>query len=99
MGLVSGKKALIFGLANDHSIAWGISKALHSEGAELGFSYFGEALERRVRPLAVSVGSDFIVPCDATDDEQIAQTMQTVRERWGTFDILVHSIGFANRDE
>jgi enoyl-[acyl-carrier protein] reductase I len=99
MGLVSGKKALIFGLANDHSIAWGISKALHGEGAELGFSYFGEPLERRVRPLAASVGSDFIVPCDATNDEQIAQTMQTVRERWGTFDILVHSIGFANRDE
>jgi enoyl-[acyl-carrier protein] reductase I len=99
MGLVSGKKALIFGLANDHSIAWGISKALHAEGAELGFSYFGETLERRVRPLAASLGSDFVVPCDANDDEQIAQTMQTVRDRWGTFDILIHSIGFANRDE
>ncbi len=99
MGLVSGKKGLIVGVANDHSIAWGIAKALHSEGAELGFSYLGEALERRVRPLAESLGSSFLVPCDVTSDEQIAAMMEEVRQRWGQLDILIHGAAFANREE
>ena len=99
MGLVSGKKGLIVGVANDHSIAWGIAKALHSEGAELGFSYLGEALERRVRPLAESLGSSFVVPCDVTSDEQIAAMMEEVRQRWGQLDILIHGAAFANREE
>ena len=99
MGLVSGKKGLIVGVANDHSIAWGIAKALHSEGAELGFSYLGESLERRVRPLAESLGSSFLVPCDVTSDEQIAAMMEEVRQRWGQLDILIHGAAFANREE
>ncbi len=99
MGLLTGKKGLIVGVANDHSIAWGIARALHAEGARLGFSYLGEALERRVRPLAESVDADLIVPCDVTRDDQINAMMEEVRQRWGQLDILVHAAAFANRDE
>ena len=99
MGLLSGKKGLVVGVANDHSIAWGIARALHAEGAELGFSYFGEALERRVRPLAQSLGSTLIAPCDVTNDDQIAAMMETVRSQWGQLDILVHGAAFAKREE
>jgi enoyl-[acyl-carrier protein] reductase I len=99
MGLVTGKKALVIGVANDHSIAWGIARALHAEGAELGFSFFGEPLERRVRPLAESVGATLIEPCDVTSDAQIDAMMDQVRTRWGHIDILVHGAAFANRDE
>jgi enoyl-[acyl-carrier protein] reductase I len=96
---MTGKRALIFGVANDHSIAWGISQALHREGAELGFSYAGEKLERRVRPLAESLGSDFVEQCDVTNDSEIASVMDKVKARFGEIDILVHSIAFANRDD
>jgi enoyl-[acyl-carrier protein] reductase I len=99
MGLLTGKKALIFGVANDHSIAWGIAQAFHREGAALGFSYAGEKLERRVRPLAESVGSDFVEPCDVTNDADIAAVTEKVRQRFGSIDILVHSIAFAGRDD
>jgi enoyl-[acyl-carrier protein] reductase I len=99
MGLLSGKKALILGVANDRSIAWGISKAFHQEGAELGFTFLGEALEKRVRPLAESIGSKFIFPCDVSQDDQINQLFQAVAKQWGKFDILVHAIAFANKDE
>jgi enoyl-[acyl-carrier protein] reductase I len=99
MGLLDGKKGLILGVANDHSIAWGIAQALHAEGAELGFSYIGEALERRVRPLATSLGSQLIEPCDIQSDEQIDALMQRVREVYGSLDILIHAIAFANREE
>jgi enoyl-[acyl-carrier protein] reductase I len=99
MGLLSGKKAFIFGVANDMSIAWGIAKALHAEGAELGFNYLGEALEKRVRPLAESVGSKLILPCDVSKDEEIEALYKKVGETWGKFDILVHCIAFANRDD
>ncbi|HEY0602592.1 MAG TPA: enoyl-ACP reductase [Herpetosiphonaceae bacterium] len=99
MGLLTGKKALIVGVANDHSIAWGIAQALHREGAELGFTYLGEQLERRVRPLAESLGSSLIVPCDLGNDDEIAAAMEQVRERFGQLDILVHSAAFAKTDE
>ena len=99
MGLLTGKTALIFGVANDHSIAWGIAQAFHREGATLGFSYAGEKLERRVRPLAESLGSDWIEPCDVGRDEEITTVMQRAAERFGAIDILVHSIAFANRDD
>lgn len=99
MGLLTGKTALIFGVANDHSIAWGISQAFHREGATLGFSYAGEKLERRVRPLAESVGSDWVEPCDVGKDEDIAAVMEKAKARFGEIDILVHSIAFANRDD
>jgi enoyl-[acyl-carrier protein] reductase I len=99
MGLLENKTALIIGVANDHSITWGIAQALHREGAQLAFSYFGEQLERRVRPLAESVGADLILPCDVTSDDQIDTMMEEVQARWGKIDILVHGAAFANRDE
>jgi enoyl-[acyl-carrier protein] reductase I len=99
MGLLDGKKGLIVGVANDHSIAWGIAQALHREGAELGFTYLGEALERRVRPLAESLNARFIEPCDVSSDEQIAALMQRVREVYGQLDIVIHSVAFAKGDE
>ena len=99
MGLLSGKTALVFGLANDRSIAWGISKAFHREGATLGFSYAGEILEKRVRPLAAGLGVEFVEDCDVTRDEDIEKVAAKARAHFGEIDILVHSIGFANRDE
>lgn len=99
MGLLEGKKALILGVANDHSIAWGIAQALHREGAELGFTYIGESLERRVRPLAEQLNATLIESCDVGSDEQIDALMQRVGETFGQLDILIHAIAFAHRDE
>ncbi len=99
MGLLEGKKGLILGVANDHSIAWGIAQALHREGAEMGFTYVGEALERRVRPLAESVGARLVEPCDVGSDADIDELMARTREVFGQIDFLVHAIAFANRDE
>jgi len=99
MGLLDGKVALIFGVANDRSIAWGIAQAFAREGAQLGISYAGEALERRVRPLAAQIGCDFVEPCDVASDEQIQTIAQKAAQRFGKVDILVHAIAFANRDE
>jgi len=99
MGLLTGKNALIFGVANDHSIAWGIAQAFHREGAALGFSYAGEALEKRVRPLAASVGSTFIEPCDVAKDGDIQTVMAKAAQHFGQLDILIHAVAFANRDE
>ena len=99
MGLLDGKKALIYGVANERSIAWGIAQALHREGCELGFTFLGEALEKRVRPLAAEVKSKLIVPCDATKDEQIAAVYAEVAKTWGKFDILIHCMAFANRED
>jgi enoyl-[acyl-carrier protein] reductase I len=99
MTLLQGKKALIFGVANDRSIAWGIAKALHEQGAEIGLSYAGEALERRVRPLGASIGCTFIEPCDVSKDEDIQLVKQKAEQVFGEIDILVHAIAFANRDE
>jgi len=99
MGLLNGKRALIMGLANDNSIAWGISKALHAEGAELCFTFVGEALEKRVRPLAASLGTTFVEPCDVASDSDITNLFARVKEVWGTFDILIHAVAFAKKDE
>lgn len=96
---MKGKKALIVGVANDRSIAWGIAQALHREGAELAFTYVGEALERRVRPLAESVGAKFILPCDVRNDEQVDAVFKTLSEGWGSMDALVHSIAYAERED
>jgi len=90
---------LIFGVANDHSIAWGIAQAMHREGAELGFSYAGEKLERRVRLLAESLGSTFVEPCDVGNDADIAAVMAKAKAHFGELDILIHSIAFAGRDD
>ncbi|MBN9492348.1 enoyl-ACP reductase [bacterium] len=99
MSMLAGKTALIFGVANDHSIAWGIAQALHAEGATLAFSYGLPTLEKRVRPLAESLGADFIELCDVTDDTQIDTVFAKTKERFGTIDILVHAIAFANRED
>jgi enoyl-[acyl-carrier protein] reductase I len=99
MGLLSGKNALVFGLANDKSIAWGITQAFHREGAKIGISYAGEMLEKRVRPLAAQVGADFVEQCDVASDEQITAVAEKAKARFGEIDIIVHSIGFANKDE
>jgi enoyl-[acyl-carrier protein] reductase I len=97
--LFQDKHVLVFGVANERSIAWGISQALHAQGAKLGFTFAGEALEKRVRPLAASIGADLVLPCDVTSDEQIAQVFEQVRAQWGRLDVLVHSVAFANRED
>lgn len=97
--LLAGKRALIFGVANERSIAWGISEALHGAGAMLGFTYQGETLEKRVRPLAEGIEADLILPCDVTDQAQVKAVFQQAAERWGGLDILIHSIAFANRED
>jgi enoyl-[acyl-carrier protein] reductase I len=99
MGLLEGKVALVFGVANDHSIAWGISKALHEHGAKLAFSYAAETLERRVRPLAGSVDSSFVELCDVSKDDDIEALFKKAADGLGTVDILVHAIAFAERDD
>lgn len=99
MALLEGKRGLIFGLANDKSIAWGIAKACHQAGAELGFTYYGQALEKRVRPLATQLGSDFVIPCDLNLDEEIEAVFEQVKERWGGIDFIVHSVAFAKKEE
>ena len=99
MGLLDGKKAVIFGVANERSIAWAISEALHNAGAELAFTYAGEMLEKRVRPLAEGIGAKIILPCDVTKDEEIKQVFQTLKSSWGHLDILIHAIAFANKED
>lgn len=99
MGLLAGKKAIIFGVANEKSIAWAIAEAFKREGAELAFTYAGEALAKRVVPLAQSVGSDLVLPCDVRSDADIKSVFEEVGRVWGGLDILVHSIAFANREE
>jgi enoyl-[acyl-carrier protein] reductase I len=98
-GLMQGKRGLIMGLANDRSLAWGIAKKLREQGAELAFSYQGEALERRVRPLATELGSDFLIECDVSDMAELDKTFDTLAERWPTIDFVVHAIGFSDKNE
>ena len=99
MGLLDGKRALIFGIANDHSIAWGIARQLYKHGARVALSYAAENLERRVRPLAEKVESDFVRRCDLTKDEEIAALFEDAREELGSIDILVHAVAFARRED
>jgi enoyl-[acyl-carrier protein] reductase I len=98
-GLLTGRKALVFGVANDHSIAWGIAQALHAHGAKVGFSSIEALLERRVRPLAESIGATFVEPCDVQSDEEIARVISRWDERHGQLDILVHALAFARRED
>jgi enoyl-[acyl-carrier protein] reductase I len=99
MGLLDGKNALIFGVANDHSIAWGIAKALHEQGATLGFSSVESLLEKRVRPLAQSIGSTFVEPCDVQSDDDIRRVMTKWQATHGQIDVLVHALAFAKRED
>lgn len=98
-GLMQGKRGLIMGLANDKSLAWGIAQKLAEHGAELAFSYQGEALEKRVRPLAASLGSDFLIDCDVSSMDALDTAFETLAARWPTIDFVVHAIGFSDKNE
>ncbi|HRK43789.1 MAG TPA: enoyl-ACP reductase [Gemmobacter sp.] len=98
-GLMAGKRGLVMGVANERSIAWGIASALAAEGAELAFSYQGEAFGKRVEPLAASVGSDFLVDVDVTNDDSLDACFGALKDRWGTMDFLVHAIAFSDKTE
>lgn len=98
-GLMAGKRGLIMGVANNRSIAWGIAKALHDQGAEIAFSYQGEALKKRVEPLAAEIGVKLLVECDVTNDAAMDETFAQLEKAWGKLDFLVHAIGFSNKDE
>lgn len=98
-GLMSGKRGLIMGVANDKSIAWGIARACHDQGAELAFTYQGEALGKRVMPLASSIGANIVLPCDVTDGASIDSVFAELEAKWGKIDFLVHAIGFSDKNE
>ncbi|TBN41157.1 SDR family oxidoreductase [Paracoccus subflavus] len=97
--LLQGRRGLVMGVANDHSIAWGIAKAVAGQGAELAFSYQGEAFGKRVQPLAASVGSDFLLDVDVTDDASLDRAFAAIGDRWGRLDFVIHAIAFSNRNE
>lgn len=98
-GPLAEKKAVIFGVANERSIAWAIARGLHEQGAELAFTYAGEVLEKRVRPLAEGIGARIIVPCDVTKDAEMEDVFAAIRREWGSLDILVHAIAFAKKED
>jgi len=98
-GVLAGKRGLIMGLANDKSIAWGIAQQCHGAGAELAFTYQGEALGKRVMPLAEQVGSDIVIPCDVAQDASLDQAFAALQDRWDSLDFVVHAIGFSDKNE
>ncbi|HZF77000.1 MAG TPA: enoyl-ACP reductase FabI [Acetobacteraceae bacterium] len=95
--LMQGRRGLVMGVANDRSIAWGIAQAVAAQGGQLAFTYQGEALERRVKPLAEGIGSSIVLPCDVTDDASVDAVFEAIRREWGGLDFLVHAIGFADK--
>jgi enoyl-[acyl-carrier protein] reductase I len=97
--IMAGKRGLIMGVANARSIAWGIAQSCRRHGAELAFTYQGDALRKRVEPLAAEAGSDIVIPCDVSDDISIDRTFEILKERWGSLDFLVHAIAFSDKDE
>ena len=98
-GIMNGKRGLVMGVANDRSIAWGIAEAVAKQGAEIAFTYQGDALEKRVRPLAEKVGSSIIIPCDVSSDEAIDETFNLLKEKWDTIDFVVHAIAYSDKEE
>ena len=98
-GLMQGKKGLVMGVANDRSIGWGIAAAAAGQGAELAFTYQGDALKKRVNPLAETVGSDIVLPCDVTDEVSVDLVFNTLKEKWGKLDFLVHAIAYSDKEE
>ena len=96
---MKGKKGLIMGVANDHSIAWGMAKSLHEAGAEMAFTYQGEAFGKRVKPLAESLGSDILIDCDVTNEDNLDQVFSTLEDKWGGLDFLVHAIAYSDKNE
>ncbi len=99
MGLMTGKRGVIFGLANDKSIAWGIAQQLHAAGAEIAYTYLNEALEKRVRPLAESLDAKIILPCDVQNEEEMTAVFAELEKQWGKIDFVVHAVAFANRED
>src|ERR1700738_4144210 len=97
--LMKGKRGLVMGIANDHSIAWGIAKAVAAQGAELAFTYQGEALGKGGRPLAEQLGVPLVLPCDVEDIDSVEQVFARLREKWGRLDFLVHAIAFSDKNE
>ena len=98
-GIMQGKRGIVMGVANDRSIAWGIADAIAKQGAEIAFTYQGEALQKRVAPLAESVGSDIVIPCDVSNDEAIDKTFNLLKEKWNSIDFLVHAIAYSDKEE
>ena len=98
-GIMNGKRGIVMGVANDRSIAWGIAEAVAKQGAEIAFTYQGDALEKRVRPLAEKVGSNIIIPCDVSSDEAIDETFNLLKEKWDTIDFVVHAIAYSDKEE
>ena len=98
-GIMNGKRGIVIGVANDRSIAWGIAEAVAKQGAEIAFTYQGDALEKRVRPLAEKVGSNIIIPCDVSSDEEIEETFKLLKEKWDTIDFIVHAIAYSDKEE
>lgn len=98
-GFMAGKRGLVMGVANNRSIAWHIAKTLSDQGAELAFTYQGEALLKRVKPLASSIGSEFVMPCDVTDDGSIDKVFDEIKSKWGKLDFVLHGIAFSDKDE
>ncbi len=99
MDLMKGKRGLIMGVANDHSIAWGMAQALHGQGAELAFTYQGDAFKKRVEPLAQSINSDFLLPCDVAQESDLDVVFGELKKKWGRLDFLVHAIAYSNKEE
>ncbi|CAN5752551.1 enoyl-ACP reductase [soil metagenome] len=97
--LFEGKRVLVFGVANERSIAWAMAEAMHQHGASLIFTYAGEILEKRVRPLAESVGAELVIPCDVTIDSDVERCFAQVSQKWDSFDVLIHAVAFANRED
>lgn len=97
--LMKGKKGLVMGVANDHSIAWGMAKTLHEHGAELAFTYQGDAFGKRVKPLAESVGSDILLPCDVQKEDDLKKVFETLKKTWGKLDFIIHAIAYSNKEE
>ena len=98
-GIMHGKRGIVMGVANDRSIAWGIADAIAKQGAEIAFTYQGEALQKRVIPLAESVGSNIVIPCDVSSDEAIDKTFNSLKEKWNSIDFLVHAIAYSDKEE
>ena len=98
-GIMNGKRGIVMGVANDRSIAWGIAEAVAKQGAEIAFTYQGDALEKRVKPLAEKVGSSIIIPCDVSSDEAIDETFNLLKEKWDTIDFVVHAIAYSDKEE
>ena len=98
-GIMNGKRGIVMGVANDRSIAWGIAEAVAKQGAEIAFTYQGDSLEKRVRPLAEKVGSSIIIPCDVSSDEAINETFNLLKEKWDTIDFVVHAIAYSDKEE